>query len=56
MLLTEIEYFQEIWNIKQNLKAFQNIVAIFKIISIDFRFFMFLYVGTQGFVVVVVAY
>ena len=39
-LSTEIEYDQEIWNIKkENLKAFQNIVTIFKINSIDFRFY-----------------
>ena len=44
MLLTEIEYYQEIWNIyrKKNLKSFQNIVIIFKIKSIDFRFFVFI--------------
>ena len=30
----EIEYHQEIWNIKKKLKAFQNFVAIFKIHSI----------------------
>ena len=52
MLSTEIEYYQEIWNIKKKiLKAFQNIVAIFKINSIDFRF-LFLYVGLLGFVVI----
>ena len=33
----EIEYHQDIWNIKKNiLKAYQNIVAIFKINSVDF--------------------
>ena len=36
---------------KKQLKAFQNIVAIFKISSIDLRF-LFLYVGVQWFVVV----
>ena len=46
-LSSEIEYYQEIRNIKKikmnklKLKAFQNIVAIFKINSIDFRFFCF---------------
>ena len=50
-LSTEIEYNQEIWNIFfLNLKALQNIVAIFKINSIDFR--IFLYVEFLGFVVV----
>ena len=43
----ETEYYQEIWNIKKNpppqKKAFQNIVAIFKINSFDFR--LVLYVG-----------
>ena len=34
------------------LSAFQNIVSIFKINSIDFWFFFFLYVGFLGFVVV----
>ena len=44
---TEIEYYQEICNIQKNkLKAFQNIVPIFQIISIDFIFFFL------GFVVV----
>ena len=38
---------------KKRLKAFQNIVAIFKINSVDFRFFLFLYVGLLGFVVIV---
>ena len=34
----EIEYYPEIWNLKKIwLKTFQNIVAIFKINSIDFR-------------------
>ena len=41
---TEIEYYQEIWNIKKKqnkqkqdkFKEFPNIVAIFKINSIDF--------------------
>ena len=28
-LSTEIEYNQEIWDIKKNLKTFQNMVAIF---------------------------
>ena len=41
-LSTEIEYYQEIRYIKKNPKAFQNIVAIFKINSIDFRFFVFI--------------
>ena len=45
-------YYQGIWNIKKNLKAFQNFVAIFKINSIDFIFFLFLYVELVGFVVV----
>ena len=36
----------------KKLKAFQNIVAIFKINSIDFRFFLFLHVGLLGFVVI----
>ena len=39
----EIEYYQEIWNIKKKqikkLKVFQNIVGIFRISSIDFNFF-----------------
>ena len=35
-LSTEIECYPEIWNIKKNLKAFQNIVAIFKFNSILF--------------------
>ena len=40
---------------KKELKVFQNIVAIFKIKSIHFRFFfLFLYAGLVG--VVVVAY
>ena len=52
-LSTEIEYYLGIWNIKKKiLKVFQNIVAIFKINSIDFMFFSFLYVGLLGFVVV----
>ena len=43
----ETEYYQEIWNIKKRKekkkrKAFQNIVTIFKINSIDFRFFVFI--------------
>ena len=50
-LSTEIEYYQEIWNIKKSLMAFQNIVAIFKISSIDLKVFCFLYVGLLGFVV-----
>ena len=33
-------------------KAFQNIVAIFKVNSIDFSFFLLLYVGSLRFVVV----
>ena len=45
-LSTEIEYYQEIWNIylkkQQKLKAFQNIVTIFKINYIDFSFFVFI--------------
>ena len=42
-LSTEIEHYQEIWNILKNkLKAFQNIVAIFKINSVDFIFFVFI--------------
>ena len=48
-LSTEIEYYQKI------LKAFQNIVAIFKVNSIDlslFFFVLFLYVGLQGFVAI----
>ena len=50
----EIEYYQGIQNIKKRiLKAFQNIVTIFKINSIDFRVFLFLYVGPLGFVVIV---
>ena len=36
MQSTKIEYYQEIWNIKNILKAFENIVAFFKINSIDF--------------------
>ena len=56
-LLTEIEYYLEIRNIKKEnkkLKVFQNIVTSFKINSIDFRvvFFLFLYVVFLGFVVV----
>ena len=38
----EIEYYQGIRNVKKILKAFQNIVAIFKINSINFRFFVFI--------------
>ena len=53
ILSTEIESYQEIWNIKKTkqkkVKIFQNIVAIFKFNSI---LFLFLYVGLQGFVVV----
>ena len=52
MLSTEIEIecYQEIRNIykKQNktkIRAFQNIVAIFKINSIDFSFFCFYMLG-----------
>ena len=44
-LSMEIEYYQEIWNIKKKtkkLKTFQNIVIIFKINSIDFSFFLFI--------------
>ena len=45
-LSTEIEFYQEIQNIKEKkilkIKAFQNIVAIFKINSIDSRFFVFI--------------
>ena len=41
-LSTEIEYYQEIRNIKKILLAFQNIVAILKIISINFRAFVFI--------------
>ena len=55
MLSMEIKYNEEIRNIKQRkkiLKVFQNIVAIFKINSIDFSFFLFLYVGLLGFVIV----
>ena len=48
----EIEYYQGIRNIKKKIKAFQNIVAIFKINSNDFIFFLFLHVGHLGFVVV----
>ena len=56
-LSTEIEYYQEIWNIykkeaKQKLKIFQNMVAIFKINSIDFSFFLYIYIRLLGFVVV----
>ena len=43
-LSTEKEYYQEIWNIKKKTKAFQNIVTIFKINSINFSFFLFLYI------------
>ncbi len=45
MLSTEIEYYQVIrekQNGKKLLKAFQNIFAIFKINSVDFRFFVFI--------------
>ena len=56
MLSTEIEYYQEnmecYFKKKKDLKASQNIVAIFKINFIDFRLFLFLYVGLLGFVVV----
>ena len=38
MLSTEIDYNQEMQNIFKNLKAFLNIVAIFKINFIDLRF------------------
>ena len=48
-LSTEIEYYR---NAGKNLKAFQNIVTIFKINSINFRIFLSLYVGIPGFVVV----
>ena len=46
MQSTKTEYYQEIWNIKkekkkEKSKTIQNIVAIFKIISIDFRLFCF---------------
>ena len=42
----EIEYYQENMEYLKNLKAFQNIDAIFKINSTDFSFlFLFLYVG-----------
>ena len=49
MLSTEIAYYQEILNIEKNkkynkLKAFQNIVAFFKINSIDSIFFVFIFV------------
>ena len=37
---------------KKKLKAFQNIVTIFKINSIDFKFFLFLHLGLLGFVVI----
>ena len=47
-----MEYLKEIKNNKKKIKAFQNIVTIFKINSIDFRYFLFLYVGLLGFVVV----
>ena len=44
MQSTEIEYYQGIQNIKKKkfLKTFQNIVAIFQMNSIDFRFFVFI--------------
>ena len=36
-LSKEVEYYQEIWNIKKTRpKAFENIDAVFKINSIDF--------------------
>ena len=49
--INEIEYYQEI-EYKNNRKVFQNIVATFKINSIDFSFILFLYVRLLGFVVV----
>ena len=54
MLSMEIEYYQENMEYlkKKKLKAFQNTVAIFEINAIDFRFFLFLYVGLLGFVVI----
>ena len=52
-LSAEIEYCQEIRNIKIILKAFQNSATIFKINFIDFSYaFFFLHVGLLGFVVV----
>ena len=36
----EIEYYKKIWNIEK-IKVFQNIVAIFRINSIDFLFACF---------------
>ena len=38
----EMEYYQENMEYLKNLKAFQNIVTIFKINSIDFRFSVFI--------------
>ena len=54
ILSTEKEYYQVIRTIKKILKAFQNFVTIFKINSIGFSFFLFLFlhVGLLGFVVV----
>ena len=53
MLSTEMEYYQEIWNIypppQKKLNVFQNTVAIFKINSIDFRFFCFIYRASFSF-------
>ena len=43
MLSTEIEYYEEIWNIKK-MRVFQNIVDIFKMNSIDFIFFFCFYI------------
>ena len=50
MLSMEIEYYGIFTKKNKKLKAFQNIVIIFKINSIGFRFFV-LYVGLLGFVV-----
>ena len=40
--MLEIEYYRNTGKKTKKLKAFQNIVSIFKINSIDFRFFVFI--------------
>ena len=50
MLLTEIEYYQEIRNIKNKKKVFQKLSIFSKLILLILGF-LFLYVGLLGFVV-----